>query len=215
MLRPLLLMLLVLPLAACQLAVPVAAALPLVGSQTVWRGTKQVVEIRSEPDGATVTIPGYEEKTTPAFVMLARGHTHTVRISKDGFKAVTADLISQKTAGGDGGWVGVLDTASGAAFELNPDRLTIKLEPLTQPAAAIAAAPPPPAAQPAATPPIASKAPALPPAAPANEGALVLAEQIARLDRLLSQGLITREEHQILVAAAQGAAAVAGVPTAQ
>ena len=78
MLRIALLLVLTLPLSACQLALPLAAAqvaVPIATSQTVLRGNKQMVEIRTEPPGATVNIPGYGTRTTPTFIMLARGHS--------------------------------------------------------------------------------------------------------------------------------------------
>lgn len=233
MLRTALLLAIVLPLAGCQLAVPMAAtqvAFPLATSQTVLRGTKQMVEIRTEPPGATVSIAGYETRTTPTFIMLARGHPHTVRIFKDGFKPYTMDLASQRASvegGASNTLGGMLDEASGAAWELSPSRLTVKLESTetvaTTPAAsttdkAVAGAPVGPTADPArpkatpaATPPIAAK-----PQPPAEmEPSAVLAEQIARIDRLLEQGIITQREHEILTAAAVSAAALAGVTPAQ
>ncbi len=39
---------------------------------------------------------------------------------------------------------------------------------------------------------------------------MVIAEQIARLDRLLEQGVITKREHEVLTALALSATAVAG-----
>lgn len=229
MLRIALLLAIVLPLAGCQLAVPMAAtqvALPLATSQTVLRGTKQMVEIRTEPPGATVNIAGYETRTTPTFIMLARGHSHTVRIVKEGFKPFTTDLACQRASvdgGGSNTLGGMLDEASGAAWELNPSRLTVTLEstaPVAEKAAVAAAAvaapdqaagPAQPKGTPAVTPPIAAKP--QPPAA--TEPSSVLAEQIARIDRLLEQGIITKREHEILTAAALSAAAVAGVTPAQ
>lgn len=223
MLRLALMLVLIMPLAACQLALPIAAtqvAVPVVTSQTLLRGTKQMVEIRTEPPGATVNIAGYETRTTPTFIMLARDHSHTVRIAKDGFKPVTASLASQRaTVGVDPSNVlgDTIDQVTGAAWELNPDRLTVTLESLSQPGAtAVAAestAPSAPSMQPkvspsVATPPIAQRpVPALPGAA---DRSAVIAEQIARLDRLLEQGVITKREHEVLTSLALSATAVAG-----
>lgn len=227
MLRTISLLTLFVPLAACQLAVPMAAtqvAIPLATSQTVLQGNKQMIEIRSEPAGATVSIAGYPTRTTPTFIMLARGHSHTVRISKEGFKPVATTLISQRGNADANSFnilANALDEASGAARELCPDRLTVKLESelATVGTTAGGSTSPPPngaaqsqtkgAARPAsATPPIVQQ-PA--PAAKSQTAAgPVLAEQIERIDRLLEQGVITQREHDILTAAALSAAALAG-----
>lgn len=227
MLRTLFLLILLLPLGACQLAVPMAAtqvAIPLATSQTVLQGNKQLVEIRSEPAGATVTIAGYPTRTTPTFIMLARGHSHTVRLSKDGYKTVTATVSSLRgnaDANSTNMLASALDAASGAAWELSPDRLTVQLEsdiatvgtapaPVTAPSAAGAgpAQAKGPAAPPVATPPIVQQP--IPQTKPQTAAGPVLAEQIARIDRLLEQGVITQREHDLLTAAALGAATLAG-----
>ncbi|HYC99938.1 MAG TPA: PEGA domain-containing protein [Phycisphaerales bacterium] len=232
MLRTALLFLIMLPAAGCQLAVPIAAtqvALPLATSQTVLRGTKQMVEIRSEPPGATVEIAGYPTRTTPTFIMLARGHSHTVRILKDGFNPVTTNLMSQRNdaAINAGNVLGnALDEASGAAWELCPSRLVVNLESAKPgPANPLAGAAPSPLGAAAGAPTAASKSPttaavATPPIVPrlaaqptqpsTDEVTTALWKQIARLDRLLEQGVITRQEHQVLTAAAISAASVAG-----
>ncbi|MFT3686794.1 MAG: PEGA domain-containing protein [Phycisphaerales bacterium] len=85
-------------------AVPfTTVAVPAATCQTVLRGNTQIIEIRSEPAGATVTIPGYETHTTPAFFVLQRGRSYTVTLSKDGYKTATADLTSRRNRrqGGD------------------------------------------------------------------------------------------------------------------
>ncbi|MDP1663074.1 MAG: PEGA domain-containing protein [Phycisphaerales bacterium] len=230
MLRIIPLLFLFLPLAACQLAIPIAAtqvALPLATSQTVLQGNKQMVEIRSDPAGAKVSIAGYPARTTPTFIMLARGHSHTVRLSKDGYKDVTTTLTSQRgnaDASNSNLLAAALDSASGAAFELYPDRLTVQLESAVPTVgttvAAVTGAPPVTsspspvkvAAVPAvATPPIVQQP--TPTAKPQPASATVLAEQIARIDRLLEQGVITEREHDLLTAAALSAAALAGAGT--
>lgn len=211
MLRIALLLVLTLPMAACQLALPLAAtqvAVPLATSKTVLHGTKQMVEIRTEPPGATVDIPGYPTRTTPTFIMLARGHSHTVTIAKDGFKTVTTDLTSKRGTTDNSNVLGdALDQASGAAWELNPDRLIVKLESLT----AVASAAPAPASEAPAQAKGTPQEPATATTDPAANTAAVLAEQLTRLNKLLEQGVITKREHEILVAMAHGATAVAGV----
>jgi hypothetical protein len=217
MLRLALLLVMILPMAACQLALPIAATqvgVPIATSQTVLRGTKQMVEIRTEPAGATVNIPGYATRTTPTFIMLARGHSHTVTLVKDGFKTVTTCVASKRGVSDASNVIGgALDQASGAAWELNPDRLSVTLEPVAGAAlaSADAATVKTPATPPAtaATPPIAQ--PTLPPAV--TDKPTIISEQIARLDKLLEQGVITKREHEILMAMALSATAVAGAPT--
>ena len=208
MLRTLVLLFLALPLAACQ---------------TISHGTTQMVEIRSEPSGATVDISGFGTRTTPAFVMLSRSQSYTVRITKEGYKPLTTNIMAQLSAQRATPDIGVMsvlgsavDAATGGSWELCPDKLAVNLETNT-PIAPLAAAPTAgtPAVAPApkvnaSTPaaPIAQSTPAAPPAA--ATASTVLAEQLARLDRLLAQGLITQQEYDLLAAAANSAAALVG-----
>jgi hypothetical protein len=200
-------------------AVPfTTVAVPAATCQTVLRGNTQVVEIRSEPAGATVTIPGYEKRTTPAFFVLQRGRSYTVTLNKDGYKTATADLASRRATDGAAGTVigKAIDEASGAAWELNPDKLNVALVALGEPKAVATA--------PASSDPKSEPAPAVaaqtqttpkPPTPTPQNGSTVVTDQVARLDKLLADGVISQREHDILVALAVSATTVAGVPASQ
>lgn len=203
-------------------------ALPLCACQTITHGTTQLVEFRTEPAGASVTIPGYATRVTPAFMLLERNESHTVQITKEGFKPYTTTITAQLAPGRATPEPGVfsvlgsaIDAASGGSWELNPDKLTVKLEPVSTPAAAPVASAVTLTATPKAATPAAAQVPAPAPAAPAPVAAApapsdtkaVLADQLARLDKLLSQGVITQREHDLLTAAAISAAAMADAPS--
>jgi hypothetical protein len=198
-----------------------------------------MIEIRSEPSGATVDIAGFGTRTTPTFVMLSRSQSYIVHITKDGYKPVTTNLVAQIAASRatpDAGVMSVIgsafDVASGGSWELCPDKLAVTLEaasPVQTAAAAAVSGPSQPKGAPA-TPPIVQTAPPIvastPPASlpvPPTPSTLpavpspspVLVDQLARLDRLLEQGVITKREHEILTAAALSSAAIAGATTAQ
>lgn len=230
-------------LGGCGVTVPFATqvAVPVATSQTMLRGTTQVVEVRSEPSGATVSIPGFDKRTTPAFLVLTRGQSYKVTVSKEGYKTVTTDLVSRRATDGVAGTAlgNAIDEASGAAWELNPSKLTVTMELVgTAPSTTVASATTPTAtpANPPATAPAATAAanqpkvgPATPPIGPSGAApptpaqapgsqtgsAAVIAEQIARLDKLLADGVITQREHDFLLALAVSATTVAGAPASQ
>ena len=192
----------------CGVTVPFAAqvAVPAATCRTVLRGNTQVVEVRTEPSGVTVGVPGYEARTTPAYFVLLRGRSYTLTLSKEGFKTTTAELVSRRATDGTAGTAlgNAIDEASGAAWELTPDRLTVAMTPVGTAAVATAQAPPPASTAPA---PAGKGAQATGAQAP---GPAAVPDQIARLDRLLAEGAITQREHDALVALAASATLAAG-----
>lgn len=192
------------------------AALPLGACQTISHGTTQMVEVRSEPTGATVTVPGHGTRTTPTYLLLPRNQSHSVTLSKEGFKTMNVTITAQlapSRATPEPGVLSVLgsaiDAASGGSWELKPDKLIVSMEPSVMPAGAAVAKSAKSPSPPLTTVPAGAHEPLQ------ADARSVLMEQIARIDSLLEQGVITPREHEILKAAAVGAAALAGVPPTQ
>ena len=106
------------------------------GCATIVHGSSQVVEIRTEPAGATVRLDNGSTYTTPASVKLERKKDYVLSISKDGYQTQTVPLNSVLS-----GWLvgnivfggligGGVDAISGAAYTLTPENISIALTPL-------------------------------------------------------------------------------------
>ena len=129
-------------------SVLVAAALMSASCATVSRGRYEVLEVNSEPSGATVTVSNGEAGVTPAAFLLRRKRSHTVTITREGFASVVVEVTSQPSRAGRGasaanaagvlggpigllgGAVGaVVDKVSGATKDLKPNPVDVKLVP--------------------------------------------------------------------------------------
>jgi len=103
---------------------------------TIMHGDSQYVEVNSTPSGATAYIEG-NSFLTPARILLKRGypaHEYQILVQKEGFKPAYAKIEQNLSAWlwGDIIW-GIIpgivvDTITGAAFELYPDKISVQLE---------------------------------------------------------------------------------------
>ncbi|MBI4516621.1 MAG: PEGA domain-containing protein [Deltaproteobacteria bacterium] len=123
-----------------KLIVIILAPLVAFGCMTMRRGPSQVIQIRSEPDGAAVTIePAAGKFTGPAHVSLRRKSPYTVVVSQAGYKPVSVPVES--TIAGETWWrnlvwihplfwgIGVIvDLPTGAGYELAPASITVDLK---------------------------------------------------------------------------------------
>ncbi len=107
------------------------AALALLFSSscaTIFHGTSQQVMIESDPPGANVRMGPFTGKT-PMTVTLSKGHEYPIQVTKDGYQ----EQVTSLQKGFDGlaalnlifipGWI--IDIASGAAFEYDPDTYSV------------------------------------------------------------------------------------------
>ncbi len=129
-----------------------SAALILSSCVTMRQGSKQIVPIVSEPDGATVQIePGGASIVTPDDVALERRYTYSLRFEKQGFQPRTV-LIEAKPSRElwrnivwlhPLGWLaGVLvDLNTGSGYELEPNAVSLTLVPVPSEADPIAPSP--------------------------------------------------------------------------
>ena len=154
-----------------------AAALPAVtGCASIVRGGSQEINISSSPDQATFEIRDNHGNSTPISGVTPgkvtlkkgagyfKGGSYTVTLNKPGYAPSTVHMdssISGWYMGGNllvGGLIGylIVDPATGAMWNLEPNNLQVGLAPLLVPEAA-----------PAVTPPLAPPAPDAAPAASA------------------------------------------------
>ncbi len=116
------------------------ALLLTTGCASIINGSKQSITIRSEPSGATVKAEG-STICTPGSVELGRKKIPTIFISKEGYR--TEKVIFQRRY--SGWWWGNLplglilfspiglavdEVGTGGAFVLEPEQVSVKLEPL-------------------------------------------------------------------------------------
>lgn len=109
----------------------------LQGCATIVSGTKDTVEITSNPPGAVVRLDDSgQEFTTPASFEVTRRSRHTLLVSRDGYhtERVTLGRSLNPWLFGNlifGGVIGVVvDLVSGATFEPMPGKAHIELAPL-------------------------------------------------------------------------------------
>lgn len=110
----------------------------LSGCATIVKGTTQNVPVASDPDKADVIADGQQMGQTPIDLKLQRKRDHLITISKTGFqsksiavtKSVGGAVWGNIIAGGLIGW-GV-DATSGAQYNLSPESISVKLEPLKE-----------------------------------------------------------------------------------
>ncbi len=94
--------------------VPVLLALPILsgGCASVFHGTRQKIEIFTEPPGATATA-GDQQVTTPGVLKLPRKVKNTeIRIEKEGFAPKTV-LLERRTSGLV--WLNLIGVPAGVA----------------------------------------------------------------------------------------------------
>lgn len=129
------------------MAAALAGALFGSGCATVTRGSSQAWTVQTEPVGAEVRLSSGETCKTPCTLKKRRKHAFTVDISLDGYQPVKTDVVSSISGKGGlglagnaliGGLIGLgVDAGTGAARDLTPNPLVVKLEPVvvTAPAA--------------------------------------------------------------------------------
>ena len=111
----------------------------LSGCATVTQGTKEVLEVQSEPSGASVvTSHGYSCSSTPCVIEVPRKDSFTVTLSKSGCEEKTVSVLTRMSKQGGaavagnvlvGGLIGLgIDSATGAAKELVPNPLLVELD---------------------------------------------------------------------------------------
>ena len=119
----------------------VAGLLGAVGCATVqFGGGKQTIWIETRPPGAIAwVLPGDLKIQTPGSVLVERRQARTIRLELEGYcrETVYLDRVTSRSRDfplpfglGLGLWI---DTWSGAAYTLRPDRINVYLWPANSP----------------------------------------------------------------------------------
>ena len=107
------------------------------GCATIMHGTTQDIGITTDPSGADLLVDGQLHYKSPAVITMKRKDDHTVEISQEGYKKETVEIkgtLSLAVAGDffAGGAIGYgIDAATGAQRHLVPDKVEVRLRPLT------------------------------------------------------------------------------------
>lgn len=123
------------------------------GCATITTGTTQKILFESTPSGATASVTGGHSVQTPGELTLSRKNTYDVRFEKEGYLPASSHIgqRSNPMVFGNiliGGLIGLgIDSGSGAAYYLEPEKVSVTLvaAPEVAPAADLMGPPPPPA----------------------------------------------------------------------
>ncbi|MDB4797199.1 PEGA domain-containing protein [bacterium] len=113
-----------------------------IGCASITRGSKDTLVINSDPSGAKVSLSiGLSGKTPCAFKVSRKGG-FVVKIEKEGYETVEIQVLGQISGGGAAGMAGNVllggiigagvDAATGAAKDLKPNPIDVKLVPIKQ-----------------------------------------------------------------------------------
>lgn len=106
-----------------------------VGCATMIRGTSEVLDITSEPEGALAQLSTGQSVITPGQVKLKREKTVIVRYSLEGYypESIT---VSPTVAGAGILLGGIIDYGTGAVYNLTPNPCHVILKPIVGQASA-------------------------------------------------------------------------------
>lgn len=99
------------------------------GCAVFTKGKKQMVVVRSAPEGAVTKINGYEVGKTPLKVNLRRNDVFRVDVSKPGFEQQSALLLPSSTNYDERFLRWGVDYDLGYATDLVPEELLIEMKP--------------------------------------------------------------------------------------
>jgi len=119
---------------ACALAILMTSTF---GCATIVKGSNQKIPVASEPSSADILVDGNLVGQTPTSIQLKRKQDHLVTIRKEGYESKSVAVVKDIggavwgniLAGGLIGW-GV-DASTGAQYNLVPQTISLKLDPLT------------------------------------------------------------------------------------
>ncbi len=107
------------------------------GCATIMHGTTQDIGITTDPSGADLLLDGELHYKSPAVKTMKRKEDHTLEISQEGYKREAVEIkgaLSLAVAGDflAGGVIGYgIDAATGAQRRLVPEKVEVRLRPLT------------------------------------------------------------------------------------
>ena len=107
------------------------------GCATIIHGTTQDIGVTTDPAGADLLVDGQQHYKSPAVITMKRKDDHTVEISQEGYKREAVEIkgVLSWSVAGDflaGGAIGYgIDAATGAQRRLEPEKVEVRLRPLT------------------------------------------------------------------------------------
>ena len=117
------------------LIVAVALCFSLVSCATMFDDDTSAIVIDSTPSDATVRVDGFPMGTTPVTLNLDSSSSHTIEISKDGYKSELATVKKNIRWGWQildiftTGLIGnIVDLVTPNGYKLSPDRVYFELQ---------------------------------------------------------------------------------------
>jgi hypothetical protein len=116
---------------------PLFLLIALNGCATIMHGTTQDIGVTTDPVGADLLVDGQNHYKSPIVITMKRKHDHTVEIFQEGYKRESVAIkgtLSWAVAGDflAGGAIGYgIDAATGAQRRLVPEKVEVRLRPLT------------------------------------------------------------------------------------
>jgi hypothetical protein len=107
------------------------------GCATIMHGSMQDISVTTDPADADLVVDGNLHYKSPATIAMKRKDDHTVEVSRAGYKNEKVDIKGTMSAAvlGDflaGGAIGYgIDAATGAQIRLVPEKVEVRLQPLT------------------------------------------------------------------------------------
>lgn len=117
------------------IALIVTTSLMFTSCSSIMNGSKDKVNVASDPVGASIVVNGMKVGQTPAVLQLRRGESHILEISKAGYnkytvttgKSITGWLWGNLVCGGLIGFA--IDLGTGNGYDVDPDNIIANLDP--------------------------------------------------------------------------------------
>ena len=113
-----------------------------IGCASITRGSKDTLVVNSDPSGAKVSLSIGLSGKTPCVFKVSRKGGFVVKIEKEGYETIEIQVVGQISGSGSaglagnvllGGIIGLgVDAATGAAKDLKPNPIDVKLVPIKQ-----------------------------------------------------------------------------------
>jgi hypothetical protein len=99
------------------------------GCATMIRGTRESLQVMSDPPGATVTVSSGEKGTTPCTFLMQRNQSALLKFTKEGYHPESVSVYP--TLAGAGVILGgLIDYGTGAVYNLTPNPVNVMLKPI-------------------------------------------------------------------------------------
>ncbi|MDP2365575.1 MAG: PEGA domain-containing protein [Ignavibacteria bacterium] len=102
---------------------------------TIMHSTTQVIEFKTNPPNAKITIDGKKFGTSPQVVNIERGTSHIIKIELDGFEVYETQITRKISFWFWGNALNafipgmVIDMFTGSMYNLLPEKIDVELSP--------------------------------------------------------------------------------------